>query len=111
MDQKVVSQIKSGKIARAVDIRKDLNKVAKAKGKILADYVKGEADLDTCAERAEVNGVDNALLQNLIRFNAVLAGLDKKQCQGMPANQQSKCDFELRRILFQINRCRKFFAE
>ena len=110
MDQKVVSQIKFGKIARAVDIRKNLNKVAKVKGKVLSDFVKGDADLETCAERAEVRGVDNALLQKLTKFNAVLAGLDKKQCQGMPANQQKKCVFELRRIFLQIKRCRKFFS-
>jgi hypothetical protein len=110
MDQKVVSQIKSGKIARAVDIRKDLNKVAKVQGKVLSDFVKGDADLDTCAERAEISGADNVLLQKLAKFNAVLVGLDKKQCQDMPANQQKKCDFYLKQIFFQIKRCRGFFS-
>jgi hypothetical protein len=111
MDRKVVGEIKSGKIPRAVDIRRNLDKVAKAGGKVLTTYLKGDADLDTCTERAEVSGIDNALLQKLTRFNKVLAGLDKKQCQTMPANQQKKCSFELSRILHQIERCRKFFEE
>lgn len=102
-DKAVVRKINSGEIAKAVDVRDKLGKIAsmkgKAKGRVLRRFVNDEDSLEACYEQAVEGGASNVLLKRLIKFRIQIAEHDTKtQLQNMPKQQRDKCRYELKKI-------------
>lgn len=99
LTQVIVNKIKSGEIAKAVDVRAKVSKIAKAGGKTLRTFISKKGSLDTCFDRAVARGATDVLYNKLRKFREVIADPDaKRDLQSMPDALRNKCSYELRRI-------------
>lgn len=98
-DKVIVSKIKSGEIAKAVDIRDKVIKIATVGGKTLKSFIKKKDSLDQCYDRAISRGADNTLYKRLHKFRQSIVEPDViNDLHYMPDNQRKKCEFELTKI-------------
>ncbi len=99
LDRVIVARIKSGEIARAVEIRNRVVKVIAAGGKPLKQFLDKDMPVEQSYSTAETRGVNNSVLKTLTKFRMYVAkaGLDKA-IDDMPSAQLDKCKFELKRI-------------
>ena len=97
-DDLIVEKIKSGEIARAVDVR-DRPPVISSAPKTLQKFSKSDYDFEDAYEHAVESGADNAPYKKLQKFRAWLAQPDviESLChyQGEP---RQKIEFELDKL-------------
>jgi len=99
LDDVVVQQIRSGKIAKAVEVRDRLSKVCAAKGKAIRRFVERRCTLEESYEEVVAGGANNVLYQRLHRFREQIKSPDaKKEIVAMPTNIKQKCKYELEKI-------------
>jgi len=99
LDEVVVGKIKSGEIARAVDVRDKFTKIAAAGGKVLAAFVSGDRDFEESYDRAIARGADNTLYKRLNKFRSQVAEPEMAEdLLGMSDDHRRKCVFELKKI-------------
>ena len=100
LDEVVVKKIKSGEIPRAVDVREGLTKVVKAGGRVLDQFMSGEADFERSYQRAVNRGVNNTWYNRFHKFRSQVADSETRDdILDMPAAHRKKCVFELKKIL------------
>lgn len=105
MEKVFVEKIRSGEIAKAVDVRSKVAKIAKAGGKPLKAFVAKKACIDDCFEQAVAGGATDVLYNKLRKFREVVADpRAKKDVEGMSPAIRSKCAFEFRRIKSAVER-------
>ncbi len=110
-DKVVVKKIKTGEIAKADDVRKKVQKIAKAGGKTLTKFLQTPKSLEECFEKAEARGVNNVLLQKMHRFREVIGDPDvREDLLAMPDGQQKKCLYEMKRIRAAIEKLTKLLG-
>lgn len=100
LDKVVVKKIKAGEIEKAVEVRDKLPKIVSVNQKTFNNFLQCKVDFNDSYERAASQGVENHSLQKLNRFREWLYDSDlRKHMKEMPPNQQSKCEFELKKIM------------
>ncbi len=99
MDEIIVKKIKNREIARAVDVRDDLPKIAIAGSKILKDFLCGKAEFDEAVERAKASGANDGCYRKLNRFRQWLAEKETKdEIAAASTAVKKKIGYELSRI-------------
>jgi hypothetical protein len=100
LDKVLVSQIRTGTIAKAADVRDKLSRVCSAdKGRTVRRFVSQTHTLDKCYEDAIAGGADNAFYQRLRKFKEQITNPEvKKEILDMPTEIRNKCKFELGKI-------------
>lgn len=108
LDKVIVKKIKTGEIAKAVEMRDKVDKIARVGGKTLTTFMQKNKSLDTCYERAIARGVDNVFYNQLHKFRQVISDQEiTKKFLEMPPAQQKKCEFEMRKIHNSVERILK----
>jgi hypothetical protein len=108
IEERFVSDVKTGKITQAVDVREKMGKLDKAPARAVKAYVNGNMSLEAAYERAVNSGGTNELFNRLQRFRewiiqpAVLA--DAKEADDAAVK---KIDFELKKIERRLEQVRK----
>lgn len=110
LDEIVVGQIQSGKIERAVDIRKKLNAVCRVGGKTFMNYIRSNTDLDSAYDRADARGANDRILNRLKKFREFISSNEVKLAV-RDICAPDKCKFELRRIYKATKRLLKQLDE
>jgi hypothetical protein len=106
----IVKKVKSGEIAKAVDVRVKVAKIAKAGGTPLVDFIEKKGSIDKCFERAVAKGVNNVLYGRLKKFREMIADPDvRSDLNEMSVDHTRKCMFELKRIRSAAERLIKEF--
>jgi len=99
MDEVFVGMVQSGEIAKAVDVREKVAKIAEAGGRVLRDFVNNNADIEKCYERAITKGTDNVWLKRLAKFKDQLADPNiVEYFEEMTSDHRKKCLFEMKKI-------------
>jgi hypothetical protein len=99
LDSVFVEKVKSGEIAKAVDVREKLTKIATVGGKVLKAFVSEEGSFEKCYDRAIAHGADNIWYKRLSKFREQLADPDLKDVFiEMNDAHRKKCVFELKKI-------------
>lgn len=99
MDEVFVEKVQSGEIAKAVDVREKIAKIAEAGGKVLRDFVNNNADTEKSYEKAIHKGADNVWLKRLGKFKEQLADPQiSEYFEEMTADHRKKCLFEMKKI-------------
>jgi hypothetical protein len=103
LDKVVVKKIKSGEIARAVDVREKLTKIAKAGGKALTAFVENEGTFERSYARALDHGADNTWYQRFHKFRTQLTEDEvRDELRAMNGGHKKRCVFELNKIQLAI---------
>ena len=102
MDEKVIGEIKSGKIASARDIRDKMGKIAKDSGRqstqIMNDYINGTIDLDGAFTRFEATGRSGNNYQKVKEIKDLLSSDDFQKALQAEAAENRSIYFELKKI-------------
>ena len=114
MDEVIVSQIKTGEISKAIDIRKKLEPVTKIKNikkrnKTLQALISGASNLDDCFEIAENSGVNTDTLKSLSMVRSKLNALEVKYIGALSTDDKKKCEYEIKKIVSRIEEIKKHF--
>lgn len=98
-DEIIVEKIKSGKIAKAIDIREKLVPIAKSSAKIIKQFTSGKTNFEETYARALAGGAGNAALEKLHRFREWLANATIED-DILDNDDQviKKCIFEFKKI-------------
>lgn len=109
--EKVFSDIKTGKIEAAADVRK-IAKLTKAKSKggskVLEKWVNDKLDLDDAVTILEEQGDANAFVQRCARFRESLADYEiEKEVKKLEGEGLKKCQFELSKIQKRVEQLLK----
>jgi len=108
LDDVVVSMIKSGEIARAVDVRDDLRKIVEAGGKVLKQFATGKRGFEDSVDAAIDKGVGDHSVRVVKRFKdwlgTVEAQAEMNALEGEPRHQ---CVYELNKIHGLVDRILK----
>ena len=104
IDTIVVSQIRTGEIGKAADIRDKLSRVCSSEqGKTVKRFIAGERSLEKCYEDAVAGGANNALYQKLCRFRTQIKAPDvRREIDKMPTDLRKKCKYELEKIYKRV---------
>ncbi len=99
LDDLVVAKIKSGEIARAVDVRDDLKKIAEAGGRVLERFASGKKTFEQSVDAAIDKGVGDHSVRSVKKFKEWLGSADIQSelgaLEGEPRNQ---CIYDLNKI-------------
>ena len=99
IDDVIVEKVRSGEIARAVDMRDKVGKIFEAGGKTLKKFIETPGSIDNAFEGVEARGFTNNLYRTLNRFRQQISEPDlKKEIFSMHYNHIKKCEFELDKI-------------
>lgn len=103
MEKVVVSQIKSGEIRKAEDIRKFtiLSKVKKkTRDKLITDYTEGSKTLYDCVDEAELYGANNGFFMKFEKFKDLTSDVEsiRNEYTKMHDNQKNSFRFAIKRI-------------
>lgn len=103
LDQVVVSQIQSGIISKASDIRDKLPLIATSNNKNLKKYIQGDRNLDQAYESAQAQGADAHLYGKLKRARQQFADttLDD-EIKEMNSETLNKCKFEIHKLQIRL---------
>lgn len=99
LDGVVVEKIKSGEIAKAIEIREMLVPIAKAGGPILDEFRSKPDSFRRAYDRAEAKGVDNVWYKRFHKFREmVVDSHTREDLVEMDETHRRKCAFELGKI-------------
>lgn len=103
LNETVVEQIKTGKIAKAEDIRgklkKILNNSGKVENKLIRKFIDDEATLNDVFEAFQATGADNDIYKKLKTFREIMLSPDvRENISQMDKSSVSKCIYELKSI-------------
>jgi hypothetical protein len=104
LDDVVVSQIRTGKIEKAADVRDKLAPVCSAqRGKTVRTFIAGKRSLDECYEDAIAGGANNAFYNRLRRFREHIKTPEaKREIMQLPVDLRSKFRYELDKIYHTV---------
>lgn len=113
--EKVFSDIKTGKIEAAADVRK-IAKLTKAKSKggskVLDKWVKDKLNLEDAVSILEEQGDANAFVQRCARFRESLADSEiEKELKKLEGEGLNKCQFELAKIQKRVEQLLKIIEK
>ena len=98
-DETFVAKVKSGEIAKAVDVREKVTKIADAGGKVLKDFISDKANIESCHDRAIAKGTDNVWLKRLSKFREQLGDPHvKDNFEEMTDDHRKKCIYEIKKV-------------
>lgn len=107
LDAHVVAKIRSGEIARAVDVRDKLMRVLKGGDRSIKILMSGEETLERALISAADRGVDNPWLNRLASFRRQLvAETTPAEFAEMKPDHRKKARFEVTKIERQLKRLR-----
>lgn len=98
-DEIIVNKIKTGEIAKAIDVREKLIPITKASPKIIKKFVSGQTDFEETYARAIAGGAGNVVFERFHRFREWLAsGSIEDDILDNEEQLVKKCIFELVKI-------------
>lgn len=101
-DDLVVGKIKSGEIARAVDVRDSLPMICSAP-KSLQRFATGKDDFESALDHAVKGGADSSPYKRLARFRQWLARMEVEDALGKTQGEtRKKVEFELDKLASRI---------
>ena len=107
MDERIVTQIKTGEIKQAKDIRDKLGKIAKATDKtskrIMRDIIEGRTNLDDAYTRFEATGKSGNNYLKLKEFRTLMTSDEFKTALRSESIGNIEILFELRKIKKEID--------
>lgn len=107
MDERIVTQIKMGKIKQAKDIRDKLGKIAKATDKtskrIMREIIEGRTDLDDAYTRFEATGKSGNNYVKLKKFRTLMTSEEFKTALRSESVGNSEILFELKKIKKEVD--------
>ena len=111
-DKTIVKKIKSGEIAKAVDIRDKVKKIVNVPGKngnkLVAKFLENKNTLERCYESAIARGAGNGMLIKLSAFKEYISDIDiESVLKEMEDAQKKKCLYELKKISQAANNLMK----
>ena len=96
LDQIVVNKIRTGEIAKAVDVREGLRKICEAGGKTLHKFASKNLDFEESVQSAEDKGAGDYALQRLRKFKDWVVGLEcEEDLIELNGELKKRCIFEL----------------
>ena len=99
LDQIVVNKIRTGEIAKAVDVREGLRKICEAGGKTLHKFASKNLDFEESVQSAEDKGAGDYALQRLRKFKDWVVGLEcEEDLIELNGELKKRCIFELEKI-------------
>jgi len=99
LDDLIVEKIKSGEIAKAVDVRDGLKKICEAGGKTLHRFATGITDFDDSIQSAEHRGASDQAFQRLKKFRDWIANVSvEEDMLESKGDARKRCIFELDKI-------------
>jgi hypothetical protein len=108
IENKFVSDVKTGKITQAVDVREKMGKLDKAPSRAVRAYVNGSMSLDAAYERAVNSGGTNEIFNRLNRFREWIIQpvvlTDAREADDAAAK---KIEFELKKIERRLGQVRR----
>lgn len=108
MDDRIVGQIKNGKIKQAKDIRDKLGKIAKARDKtsnrIMRDVIAGKTDIDEAYIRFEATGKSGNNYVKIKEFRSLMTSDEFSRALKAEAVGNNAILFELKKIKKEIDK-------
>lgn len=108
MDDVFVSQVKTGKIKQAMDVRTVLGEVAKAKDKtatkIMKDIIEGRTSIYDGHERFKATGKANNGYQRIKKFHDLIEDEDFQKTLLLEAASNKSVVFELKKVQKTVNK-------
>lgn len=108
MDDRIVGQIKNGKIKQAKDIRDKLGKIAKASDKtsnrIMRDVIAGKTDIDEAYIRFEATGKSGNNYIKIKEFRSLMTSDEFRRALKAEAVGNNAILFELKKIKKEIDK-------
>jgi hypothetical protein len=99
LDDLVVKKIKSGEIARAVDIRDDLKKIAEAGGKVLERFASGKKNFEESVDAAIDKGAGDHSVRHVRRFKEWLGSTENQaDLHTLEGEPRKQCIYDLNKI-------------
>lgn len=99
LDQLVVEKIRSGEIAKAVDIREGLRKICEAGGKTLHKFASNQMDFADSLQSAEDRGAGDHAFQKLKKFRTWIVDSEAEEnFLELSGDASRRCVFELEKI-------------
>lgn len=115
MDEKIVKQIKTGKIKRAEDIRDKLGKIAKSNdktsAKIMKDIINGSNTIDQGFARFEATGKSGNSYKKVREFRELMTDEEFRKSLKREAVGTRAIPLELRKLSRSINKLLKELGE
>lgn len=115
MDERIVGQIKTGKIKQAKDIRDKLGKIAQATDKtsnrIMRDVIEGKTDIDDAYTRFEATGKSGNNYGKIKEFRSLMTSDEFKKALRAEAVGNNTILFELKKIKKEIDKMVKELSE
>ena len=115
MDEKIVTQIKTGKITRAEDIRDKLGRIAKASdktaAKIMRDIIEGSSSLDQGYARFEATGKSGNSYKKVKEFRDLMTDEEFLLSLKREAAGNKAMSLELKKISKAITKLLKELSE
>jgi hypothetical protein len=97
-DDLIVEKIKSGEIAKAVDVRDELSRICDGPPSLVKRFANGDLDFESAHQRLLDSGADNNVVKKLNRFRLWLAE------EHVNASLMSGTSEEKRKIAFELEK-------
>ncbi len=108
LDELVLAMVKSGEIARAVDVRDDLKKIVEAGGRVLERFATGRKGFEDSVDAAIDKGVGDHSVRHVKRFKDWIGTTDaQEEITALDGEPRHQCLYELRQIQKVVERLLK----